>query len=94
MKLIYDDKEYEVETLQISYTYQGINKVTKTVTRKQLWQDLQGEWIDDDSLQVVVVRKYDKVTANVSSITINEYDEMVITCSNKTIVEGDDYNGN
>ena len=85
MKLIYDNKEYEVETLQISYTYQGAKKVTKTVTRKQLWQDLQGEWIDDDSLQVVVVRKYDKVIANVSNITINEYDELVITCSNKII---------
>ena len=89
MKLIYDNKEYEVETLQISYTYKGVNKVNKTVTRKQLWADLQGEWIDDDSLQVVVVRKYDKVIANVSSITINEYDELVITCSNKIIVEGE-----
>ena len=89
MKLIYDNKEYEVENLQISYTYQGTKKVNKTVTRKQLWQDLQGEWIDDDSLQVVVVRKYDKVIANVSSITINEYDELVVTCSNKIIVEGE-----
>lgn len=89
MKLIYDNKEYEVETLQISYTYQGINKVNKTVTRKQLWADLQGEWIDDDSLQVVVVRKYDKVIANVMGITINEYDELVITCSNKIIEQGE-----
>ena len=89
MKLIYDNKEYEVETLQTSYTYQGAKKVTKTVTRKQLWADLQGEWIDDDSLQVVFVRKYDKVIANVSSITINEYDEMVITCSNKIIEQGE-----
>ena len=80
MKLIYDNKEYEVENLDISYTYLGTKKVSKTVTREQLWKDLQGEWIDDDSLQVVVIRKNDRVFANVSNLTINEYDEIVITC--------------
>ena len=80
MKLIYDNKEYEVENLDISYTYLGTKKVSKTVTREQLWKDLQGGWIDDDSLQVIIKRKYDEVKAYVSNLTINEYDEIVITC--------------